>query len=215
MPMMKKSFELWPGVFKRVWAWVLFSAIFQMVLTLFVQQIEFKESVLFFSWGVLFFALSLLISIVGNILINQAAWDQEHKKLTPLIESLNKNFKYMTIESMRAFWPIILRTLLLVIPGIIETVRLYWLIYVVQFDSAYNQGKVDALEQSRKFVKGRFLKSAGLLLFVFILSILPRVFGSEGELLHSPLKLGLAVFTSISFEIYGDLLLYRFYMNNK
>jgi hypothetical protein len=168
------SLEIWPKVVRRAWVWIFLSLIFNLMMIVLGQLFPKDESLLFFSGVLLIFSLTLLYSTLGVIIVNQVASDVEKKEKTPLLSSLQTNFKFAMIESLRALAPIMVRWLLLIIPGIIESVRLYWLIYVVQFDEGYKKGEVDALERSRALVKGRVLKAMGVLLFVFALGFAGR-----------------------------------------
>jgi hypothetical protein len=206
------SLEIWPKVVRRAWVWILLSLIFNLMMIVLGQLFPKDESLLFFSGVLLIFSLTLLYSTLGVIIVNQVASDVEKKEKTPLLSSLQTNFKFAMIESLRALAPIMVRWLLLIIPGIIESVRLYWLIYVVQFDEGYKKGEVDALERSRALVKGRVLKAMGVLLFVFALGMLPRLMGREDMLLTSPLRLAAVIFASVSLEVFGDIVLYRYYL---
>ncbi|MBK9294019.1 MAG: hypothetical protein IPM57_06175 [Oligoflexia bacterium] len=206
--MFKKSLDLWPKVFMRVLPWAFIHLLIQTFLTIAQQFIPQKESLFMLSWILFVFGVTLFFSVVGVIVINQATHDIITLKKTPLLKSLEDNFKYVMIESFRAFLPVMLKTLLLVIPGIIETVRLYWITYVVQFDEKYKQGQVDALEQSRKLVKGSFIKTALILIFVGFLSMLPR-FGSSSS--TNVFLLSFIIFISVGLEVFGDIILYHFY----
>lgn len=163
----------------------------------------------------LVFGISLFFSIIGVIVINQATHDIVTARKTSLTDALQVNFKYVMIESLRAFLPVILRFCLFIIPGLIESVRLYWITYVVQFDPQYKLGQVDALAESRNLVKGQFWKAALILIFVAALSMLPRLGAGSTVGFNGMLLLSMLIFISVGLEVLGDIILYHFYWKLK
>lgn len=65
-------------------------------------------------------------------------------------------FNQIVIEQVRALASILWRTPLLVIPAVIQYVRLTFVPFVVMFDRAYDRGRVDALKQSQVLSRGHF-----------------------------------------------------------
>jgi hypothetical protein len=213
---LKAAFEFWPQVMKRAWFWLIVSSFFQLLIT--ASQKYFMEkdlNALAISWGLFVIGSTMIVSTVGMLIVNQIVNDVENKKHTPLTDAVSINFKFAMIESLRALWPITKKSLLFIIPGLIEVMRLYWIPFIVQFVPEYREGKIDALEASRAFVKGRFWRAFGLLLFTFVLGILPHLGLGEGDLLDRPMRLAIYIFASIALELYGDILIYRFYMRNR
>jgi hypothetical protein len=73
--------------------------------------------------------------------------------------------KPLTIEGIRSFAVAIFWGFLLIVPGIIKYVRYTFVCFVVVADPEYQAGRVDALDQSERLIKGITLP-----LFIFILA---------------------------------------------
>ncbi len=73
----------------------------------------------------------------------------------------------LLIEGVRAISAILFRVPLLLIPGLIEFVRLIFVPHVVLLDHDYEAGRVDALARSRELTRGRWW----LLIFSAILLV--------------------------------------------
>lgn len=67
------------------------------------------------------------------------------------------NFNQVLIEQVRAFAAILWRVPFLILPALIEYVRLSFVPFVVLFDPDYRQGRIDALTRSRQTIRGHFL----------------------------------------------------------
>ncbi len=206
-----KTLEIWTQVYRRAWIWVAACAAFDVAMAFFSHVVPREESFLFVTVLLAIFGVTLIFNTVGVIVVNQVAYDFEQKTSQPLFGSIGKNFNQSMIESLRALSPIVLKSLLLIVPGIVEAIKLYWLVYIVQFDKDYQSGNVDALVRSRELVSGRFFKTVVLLLFVLGLGMFPGLIEKEDMFSH-PLRLAFYVALTVAFEILGDVILYRFYM---
>ena len=80
-----------------------------------------------------------------NYLTNYQNRDFHKKPLT--------TYKFLLIEELRSYLPILVKSLLLLIPGMIEALKLYFVSYVVIFDEAYEKGELDALREAVKLPK--------------------------------------------------------------
>jgi hypothetical protein len=206
-----ESWRPWPQVFKRIWSWTLFVLFTDLVcdgLTGYLRAMDERYIIVAVC---LTLAIQIVLSAFSVLMINQIIDDVKNKTHTPLSQPISAYLKYIIIETTRAVLPIILKTLLFIIPGIIESVRLYFIPYVVQYDPAYKAGQVDALVRSRQLVKGKLLKVMGILILTMVLSIVPRLYLHSVTRLETALLFCLALFVCLVVEIYGYIVLYFTY----
>lgn len=82
---------------------------------------------------------------------------------------LLKRLNQLVIEGVRSIAAILYRVPLLLIPALVEFIRLMFVPHVVLLDRDYEAGRVDALKRSRELTRGRWtllIFSAGVLLGV-------------------------------------------------
>lgn len=77
-----------------------------------------------------------------------------NKRLRSPLASILRHFKQVFAECLRCVLPILLKTLLFIIPGIIEYIRLAFVAPIVLFSKEYDAGNEDALDSSRKWTFG-------------------------------------------------------------
>ena len=207
-----RSAKLWAPVLKRAWGWLLFSMIVEESFTYAVGSISKSDERTYIVGGILALFLQLILSAVGIVIINQMVWDDLKQMRSKVFESLNRNLKYVFIESTRALLPVLLKSLLLVIPGFIEGIRLYFVPYIAQFDQAYKKGQVDALQRSRALVNQRFFPVMGVLAVTFILSIVPRLYLESIDISTKPVYYIFIFAFCLSVELYGDIVLFFTYI---
>ncbi|MCB0348511.1 MAG: hypothetical protein KDD37_06725 [Bdellovibrionales bacterium] len=70
------------------------------------------------------------------------------------LKSIKKYFTQVFAEYLRCVLPILLKTLLLIVPGIIEYFKLLFVGQIVLFSKDYALGNEDALEASRRVTMG-------------------------------------------------------------
>jgi hypothetical protein len=215
MKILKKSLQIWPRVFQTTLPWIFINLAVQFTLTILQQMLPQRETGLMMSWYLFVFGVTLFFSVIGVIIVNQAAWAAENNKIPSMKLALDQNFKFVMIESLRAMLPIIYKFCLFIVPGVIESIRLYWITYVVQFDERYKRGEIDALEESRSLTKGHLWKACFVLIFASSLSILPRLGSGNTKTLSDSFLLAILIFISVILEVFGDIVLYRFYFTLK
>lgn len=129
--------------------------------------------------------------------------------------SIGKHFKKylrdIIIESLRAMGRIAVG-FLLIIPGIVRLVRYYMIPYIVQFDSSYEIGKIDALEEANSLVKGHFFKLFGLLFLTQIASLVLQIISIKFNLFTSPLPWILFYMAEVLLQITVFWVFYKFYI---
>jgi hypothetical protein len=202
---------LWGQVFKRAWGWLVLAMIVEEVTDVgagFLRKLDerFLISGLFLVIGVKLFLEAFMI-----VIINQLVVDARTGQRTDAIEALRKNLKYVFIESTRAIVPVLLKSILFIVPGVIEAVRLYFVPYVAQFDREYKSGQVDALERSRQLVRGSWWPVAIILLLAFVLTILPSLWLGSIEAFEQPFKYVMVFFLAMVFSLYSDIVVYCMY----
>lgn len=207
-----RSATLFIPVLKRAWGWCLFSMIIEEAFTYWVGAMSKTDERLYFMGAVFALILQLLLSAIGIVIINQMVYDVMNKTKSGVIESLGRNLKYVFIETTRALLPILLKTLLFVVPGIIEGIRLYFVAYVAQFDKVYKEGKIDALQKSRGLVKNHMGAVTRILILALVLSIVPRLYLESVDLLTRPAYYVLIFAACLSTELYGDIALFSTYI---
>jgi hypothetical protein len=207
-----ESVTLLVPVFKRAWWWLVFSMALEEAFTYWVHYLSKADERLSIIGVIFAVVLQLLVSAIGIIIINQMIYDVRRGSHTPVIEGLNKNLKYVFIESTRALLPVLLRCLLLIIPGVIEGIRLYFVPYVAQFDEVYRAGNVDALERSRAIVKNRFWAVTGILLLTVVISMVPRLYLESIDMFSQAALYVLVFVVSMLIELYGDVATFMAYV---
>ncbi len=80
-------------------------------------------------------------------------------------EEMVKHFNQIVIEQTRSMAAILWRAPLLIIPALVQYVRLTFVPLIVIFDPHYSMGQVDALKRSRELTRGYFLLLALLVVF--------------------------------------------------
>jgi hypothetical protein len=176
----QKSFSMWTPVLKKTWHWLLFSLGSAVLLDGAVGFVvgdggDPQTSQLRLSLTLISFALQLLLAAVILVIINNACESVRENNSQSPTHRFTEYFKYILIESARALPPILLRCLLLLIPGIIEGIRLYFISYVVMFDKDYKSNQADALVRSRALVKGHMWGVSFVLIFAFAISMVGRL----------------------------------------
>src|SRR6185369_5566324 len=98
-----------------------------------------------------------------------------------------------------------------VVPGILESIRLYWVPYVVQFDNDYKQGKLDALVQSRRLSLGKLGIITVYLIITLVLSIVPRLWLDAISGFKQPVLFVVLFLGTMSMELYCNIVLFALY----
>ncbi len=206
-----EALNLWPQALKRAWPWIASFIIIEEALSYEIGLLREMDD-RFLIFGMLFtLGLQLLLSAVGITIVNGILKDTKNNLRTSVLQTLKDNFKFVLIESTRALLPVMVRLVMFIVPGLIESVRLYFIPYIVQFDPLYKTGQIDALEQSRKLTRGRLVWALGILILTFALSMIPRFGLYSVSLLKTPAVYALMIALSVSLELYGDIVLFCTY----
>ncbi len=95
---------------------------------------------------------------------------------------LKKHFHQAFIEYIRAFLSTGIYTLFLLLPGLYRWVQLTFTTLVSAFDPSYQEGKVDALEESSRLVRGAWIPLFILLMLQLALPLVVESLGKSDEL---------------------------------
>ncbi len=99
--------------------------------------------------------VSLLEFVVLIMLIPQRALEIDKNQEPGSFWQFNLlHFKALTIEGIRAFSVCLLWLMLLIIPGVVKYVRYFFVPYIVVANPEYQAGRVDALKESDRLVRG-------------------------------------------------------------
>jgi len=213
MAILRRALGLWTPVVRRLWPWLVFA-------------IGSKELVLYYCGlvtdpsndtdRILVALISMCVqvgfAVMTSVFTMSVADDLINGKHSDIFGSFRNHFKYLTIESLRTILPVLLKSLLFIIPGILEYLRLSMVLFIVMLDPEYQAGKVDALDRSREITKGR-------LSFVFLFLMLSAAFELFSTALQSQ-KLALSPFTycglfalSLAGTGYANVLFFCVYEN--
>jgi hypothetical protein len=119
-------------------------------------------------------------------------------------QNLIGNFNHVLIESLRAWGRTLNWTLLFIIPGLYKWLKLSLVPLVVLLSNDYQDGKLDALDESENLTKGQLLH----LVFIFsvfgiVLPTLMTQFDEYRNLWHTPLSaIGLGVFETLASVVF-------------
>ncbi len=118
------------------------------------------------------FSASAQIVFLAKTMLSSTAFIQRHNSLLIINQ--------LAIENVRSLSACILRIPLILIPALIEWIRLMPVPYIVLLNSDYDRGQIDALTAARRFFSSNKL--------MVVLLTLPLVvsFGAELALLDSP-----------------------------
>jgi hypothetical protein len=126
-------------------------------------------------------------------------------------QHFKKYLRDIVIESFRAMGRIAVG-FLLIVPGILRLARFYLVPYIVQFDSEYEKGRVDALEEATSLLKGRFFKFFALLFLTQVVGLVVQIIGIRFNLFTSPIPWILFYVVEVLLQITVFWLFYNYYV---
>lgn len=174
-----KSIRNFPTVFREAWLpIILFTiplCIGQQYFMRAASDANLAENTrIYNTLGALSFNLTETL-ILFLVLPNIAYGLIKNFKTTGVITHFKKNFKHMIIEVLRGMGSIALG-LLLIFPGLRRLFEYIFIPYIVQFDTLYQQGKVDALVRSKQMVSGYLWPVSGVYLITGALNLLASTY---------------------------------------
>jgi hypothetical protein len=118
----------------------------------------------------------------------------------------------LLIESLRAWGKAMTWGFLLIIPGVIQWLKLSFVPFVTLESQTYARGEIDALETSRKLSKGHLWHITGLMmLFSVLLPLLLTTWDEERMIWNTPLASLTLTLIETVFTILFFLILRRLY----
>lgn len=139
-----------------VWLLILMtSALMSMIMDYYTSEIQAQTSSMMFVGLGLAVLCELLISMTVMIFAALHLHDllQGLPKNTSL-KTLGAHLRPLTIESLRSLTRMLLWSLLFVLPGLYQMLKLSFVNFVVLFDRRYANGQIDALAESGVETKG-------------------------------------------------------------
>jgi hypothetical protein len=130
---------------------------------------------------------------------------------TDLWAHFKKHLKPLTIEGCRVFGRVALYTLLLIVPGIIQSFKLYFVPWIIQFDEDYDNDKVDALQKSLSITQDRTTMFILLCIPIMLISFLSQMFKQTVEILSPMYIIGFLLV--IVAEIVTHIMFYTLYIS--
>jgi hypothetical protein len=159
------------------------------------------------------FALESVWFVAWSLVISVATQDHLDRRSghSDIIQLLRLKISPLIIENTRSAAAILIRVPLLIIPAVIEFVRLSFVSNIVVFDLAYAQGEVDALQKSRQLCQGLIGKLATLIGLRFALSLLTTVTlqRENSYIWEQPLSVLTSVSVNLVLDFIFCVLLYR------
>lgn len=92
---------------------------------------------------------------------------------------VGRNWNQTMIEEMRVWGKSMLWSLVFIIPGLVQFLRLVFVPFIVTMDPKYAEGSVDALEKSKQLSRGKIGRI--LALFIAFSIVIPMLFTSVDE----------------------------------
>lgn len=128
---------------------------------------------------------------------------------TSLRDKFRSSYAQIIIEKIRAAASILLRSVLLILPGIVEVVRLCLVPYIVAIDPNYASGQVDALDRSRELIKSSWpLVLLASVLFALTPALINLSLNSETSLIwEAPITILIGRLTSFFATVIFDILM--------
>lgn len=204
------SFKYFSPCLKALWPWFVFVYGSQELFNFLTVQSLGTDDNGRIAGLVLNLILVLVLQLLSTIVVLQTVKSTVHGLDIKLVEQIKKHLKYVIIEFWRSLLSIVLWSLLLLIPGIIQALKLYFVTFVVQFDENYQKGQVDALEKSRELMGISFFSSAALIIAVGIIAMAGHLTLDYFSITESPFGYFggalLAIFTNLYSYIFGYLL---------
>ncbi len=158
------------------------------------------------------FGFVALKNSLEDSLVSQASLPQKKDSVTTQVCA---NFEQLCIETLRCWGSIITWGLFLFVPALVRYFQLQAVPLVVLLDPDYAEGKIDALEASRKFVHSNALKVLGLL-FIFHLffpMLLTVLFDQYTILWETPIAAATLAAVETFLILYSMQILFNLYQS--
>ncbi len=211
MAILKRGLHLFGPIFRRLWPWLVFSVgIRELVLFYLGIVTDPQNDTDRILVALISMCLQVGLAVMTGVFVMIAARDEVTGRKTSLWHEFQQKLKLLTVESLRTILPILLKSLLLVIPGILEYLRLSMILFIVMLDPEYQAGKVDALERSRTLTRGRIMF---VLIFMLVTAALelPASWLQSQKLLAQPFYYCPLFLLSVLGTCYSNVVYYCVY----
>lgn len=164
---------------------------------------------------VIFFLLSLSVSLIFPVLMALSAIHAFRDRSETLIDFIHRTFNQLLVEEIRAWGKILLYLLFFIFPGLIKLIQLSLIPFIVTENKDYEKGTVDALDLSKKLVNTRFASVFGVLFFFnfFLPLFLTTLFDGYSNVFKTPVSSIILYGISAYFYIFGFQLLFKIYQS--
>lgn len=129
----------------------------------------------------------------------------------PFWAHIKKHFKPVVIETFRALGKSAVGFVMLIVPGIQRVIYYLFVPFVVQFNSHYQLGQIDALEESKKLIKTNFLLFFSLFILTNTALIIVEVLLARWNIFVNPLAWAALTLFNIALEVFITTILVTTY----
>lgn len=162
-------------------------------------------------YGCVGIILGFVESLLLYLLLGHGVHKAKNANFMPLGRYYKKNFRDLIIETFRAMGRIAIG-LLLIWPGIKRMITYYFIPYVIQFDSSYQEGKIDVLEECERLLKGHFIKFSSILCLTQLAMLGIQIISINFNLFTTPLAWILFYVSEATLQTCVFLMFYNYYI---
>ena len=158
---------------------------------------------------------SMILSLVFPLLCLLIILAQSNEKSS--ISYLKQHFSQCLRESLRAWGKVILWSILLIIPGLIQMVRMAFVPFIAIYSQEYQAGQIDALKTSARLTRPQFWQLLGVfLVFSVLIPLFLTAFDDYKTLWKTPAPaLALGAVEAFFMVIFYETLLRLFQRSQK
>ena len=190
--------------------WVFFLTLPFALMEQFIYQAASSDEDRIF-YGCVGIILGFIETLLLTLLLGHGIHKYKNPNFMPLNKYYGKNLRDLIIETFRGMGRIAIG-LLLLWPGFRRMVAYYLIPYVIQFDSGYQEGKVDVLEECERLLKGQFLKFSGILCLTQVVMLGIQIVSINYNLFTTPLAWILFYVSEATLQTCVFLMFYNYYL---
>lgn len=196
---------------------VLFSVLFLTLPFALIEQFIFQEAstaedkIIFGCVGII---LGLVETFLLLIILGHGIKNYTNSKTINLGKYYKKHLRDLVVETFRGMGRIAIG-FLLIWPGIKRCIQYYLIPYIVQFDSDYQEGKVDVLEESERLLKGKLLRFGSILCLTQLVMLGIQIASVNFNLFTTPVAWILFYILEVILQVGVFLMFYNYYVKLK
>ncbi|MES2768268.1 MAG: hypothetical protein V4596_03905 [Bdellovibrionota bacterium] len=193
---------------------VLFSVLFLTLPFALMEQFIFQEAsstedkIIFGCVGII---LGLIETFLLLIILGHGIKKYSDPNTINLGKYYKKHLRDLIIETFRGMGRIAVG-FLLIWPGIKRCIQYYLIPYIVQFDSDYQEGKVDVLEESALLLEGRLSRFAAILCLTQMVMLGIQIASVNFNLFTTPVAWILFYILEVTLQVCVFLMFYKYYL---